>query len=263
MSRQKMESGHTSKGNQMKFCENNIWYKIDGLGYEGLAESIVSDFLQYSNITDYVRYNCESIEYMGHIYNGCKCRGFLAEGESEMTLERMFQLLKGRSLVKELVGMSVKEKIKYTVDFIENTTDMKNVGEYITLLLEVDAFFLNEDRHTHNIAFIRNERGEFRTCPVFDNGAALFSDIQNDYALKIALDECYEKIQAKPFAVNFDEQVDAAEELYGQQLYFKFTNQDIRQCMERYQGSYDEKILKRIEEVLYRQRRKYSYFFIK
>ena len=28
MSRQKMESGHTSKGNQMKFCENNIWYKL-------------------------------------------------------------------------------------------------------------------------------------------------------------------------------------------------------------------------------------------
>ena len=51
----------------------------------------------------------------------------------------------------------VKDKISRTVDFIENKTGLKNVGKYITAMLELDAFFLNEDRHTNNIAFILND----------------------------------------------------------------------------------------------------------
>lgn len=63
----------------------------------------------------------------------------------------------------------VKDKISHTVDFIENKTGLKNVGKYITAMLELDAFFLNEDRHTNNIAFILNDdTGEYRFCPYFD-----------------------------------------------------------------------------------------------
>ena len=33
----------SSKGNQLKFERDGVWYKADNLGYEGLAECVVSD----------------------------------------------------------------------------------------------------------------------------------------------------------------------------------------------------------------------------
>ena len=33
---------HTSKGNQLKWKCDGYWYKADHMGYEGLAETIVS-----------------------------------------------------------------------------------------------------------------------------------------------------------------------------------------------------------------------------
>lgn len=62
----------------------------------------------------------------------------------------------------------MKDKISRTVDFIENKTGLKNVGKYITAMLELDAFFLNEDRHTNNIAFILNDdTGRIQILSVF------------------------------------------------------------------------------------------------
>lgn len=36
---------HTSKGNQLKWKCDGYWYKADHMGYEGLAETIVSALL--------------------------------------------------------------------------------------------------------------------------------------------------------------------------------------------------------------------------
>ena len=62
-------------------------------------------------------------------------------------------------------------------------TGLKNFGVYLNKLFTIDAFFLNEDRHTHNIAVLMNEKGEFAYCPIFDNGAGLLSDTLMDYPL--------------------------------------------------------------------------------
>ena len=106
---------------------------------------------------------------------------------------------------------------------MERTTGLTGAGEYLTLLLELDAFFLNEDRHTNNLAVIRNEKTmEFRYCPIFDNGLALLSDL-NDYSLDQDIYDCIGRVPAKPFSRFFEEQVDAAEELYGMQLHFSFS----------------------------------------
>lgn len=43
------------------------------------------------------------------------------------------------------------------VDKTEEITHINNLGPYITSMLEIDAFFLNEDRHTNNIAVIYDE----------------------------------------------------------------------------------------------------------
>ncbi|HBM98351.1 MAG TPA: hypothetical protein DD413_02895, partial [Ruminococcus sp.] len=46
-------------------------------------------------------------------------------------------------------------------------------------MIEIDAFFLNEDRHTNNIAIIRNpDTNVFSLCPYFDQGLSLLSDLE-------------------------------------------------------------------------------------
>ena len=40
----------SSKGNQLKFVRDGIWYKADYLGYEGLAEYTVSKLLALSDL---------------------------------------------------------------------------------------------------------------------------------------------------------------------------------------------------------------------
>ena len=42
----KDENRQSSKGNQMKWLKNDVWYKADYTGYEGLAEYIVSYLLK-------------------------------------------------------------------------------------------------------------------------------------------------------------------------------------------------------------------------
>ena len=47
----KREQGRkSSKGNQLKFEQDGIWYKADYLGYEGLAEYVVSKLLSFSTM---------------------------------------------------------------------------------------------------------------------------------------------------------------------------------------------------------------------
>lgn len=86
---EKTQARQSSKGNQLKWENNGVWYKADYTGYEGLQE----------------------------------------------------------------------------------------FGKYMNKLLTIDAFFLNEDRHMHNIAVLMNGDGEFDYCPIFDNGAGLLADI--------------------------------------------------------------------------------------
>ena len=69
-----------------------------------------------------------------------------------------------------------------------------------------------------------------------------------------------EKIEAKPFDKDFDEQVDAAESLYGVQLQFYFTIDDVKKELDQISTGYPDGVRLRIEELLRNQIRKYSYF---
>ena len=44
------KTGHTSKGDQLKWKSEKKWYKADYMGYEGLAEVLVSHLLQKSTM---------------------------------------------------------------------------------------------------------------------------------------------------------------------------------------------------------------------
>ena len=56
---------HSSKGNQLKWENNGIWYKADHTGYEGLAEYAVSSLLGLSSLDkeEYAVYFPEQIRY--------------------------------------------------------------------------------------------------------------------------------------------------------------------------------------------------------
>lgn len=43
------KTGHTSKGDQRKWKIENLWYKADYMGYESLAEVLVSKLLDRSD----------------------------------------------------------------------------------------------------------------------------------------------------------------------------------------------------------------------
>ena len=120
---------------------------------------------------------------------------------------------------------------------------------------------MNEDRHTNNLAVIRNEKTKgFRLCPIFDNGLALLSDL-HDYPLDKDVYDCIEGVHAKPFDMNFDVQVEAAEELYGSQLKFLFARRDISQTLDVVRELYSSTVIARVEQTVYEQIRKYPVYF--
>ena len=47
-----------------------------------------------------------------------------------------------------------EERLRFLVQQVERITGLQNFGVYMNKLLTIDAFFLNEDRHMHNIAVL-------------------------------------------------------------------------------------------------------------
>lgn len=104
--------------------------------------------------------------------------------------------------------------------------------------------------------------GIYHYCPIFDNGAALLSDIVQDYAEEEPVLALIPQVQAKTLSRDFDEQLDAVEQLYGQPMHFSFNEKEVEELLEQ-EEFYPEKQKKRIQEILFHQKRKYEYLFDK
>ena len=253
---------HTSKGDQPKWQLDDVWYKADHMGYEALSEVVVSRLLDKTNVKEFVRYDPVQILTETGIKIGCASDNFREPDEMLIPFERLHRAYYGQGLAIRIAAMDVTEKIAYTVQFVEETTKLKGVGAYLTAILELDAFFLNEDRHTNNLAVLRNEKTQtFRLCPLFDHGLSLLSDT-NDYPLNADLFRCISRIRAKPFSEDFDEQVSAAEQLYGQQLQIKCKRNHLSEAIHELVDYYPAEVLSRAEDLLFEQARKYPYFFL-
>ena len=48
---ERMQNRQSSKGNQLKWENEGIWYKADYTGYEGLAEYVISHLLIKSTLS--------------------------------------------------------------------------------------------------------------------------------------------------------------------------------------------------------------------
>ena len=282
-----LQTGHSSKGNQLKWNLGDTWVKADSLGYEGLAEVLASRLLEQSTINNYVHYNMAKIHWQTRWYNGCVSDNFRSEEWQLVTLEKLYRKMTGLSLAQTIAHFSeTKGKIVYLVDFVRNLTGLNDFGRYLATMLKMDAFFLNEDRHTNNIAVMyQPETGRFEYCPYFDFGAGFYSDMQGDYPLRgcenadakaeareISLEEQIEEfgkvICAKPICSDFDEQADAATALYGSDLKFTAGKRELLKIWAEIRLEYEESvktdapaICDRVETVLRMQIRKYGNLF--
>ncbi|WP_035790553.1 hypothetical protein, partial [Butyrivibrio sp. FC2001] len=101
----------SSKGNQIKWEKDDIWYKADYTGYEGLAEYVISHLLMKSSLDEdeFVVYEQEEIRYKTQTYMGVSCRDFLRKGEQLITLERLFQNVYGTGANSMIYSVSEHE----------------------------------------------------------------------------------------------------------------------------------------------------------
>lgn len=271
--------GHSSKGNQLKWEQDGWWYKADAFGFESLAEVVVSRLLLQSSIPETVVYEPVVILYQGKEYRGCRSRNFRGEQEELIPLERLARSYSSFGLAKQITRMAdAKTRVTYVEELVRNVTGVDGFGAYLVKLLEIDAFFLNDDRHTNNIALLyNNETKEYRVCPFFDMGLSLFSDTRDAYPMGTDFVERRERIEAKPFHRDFDEQLDAAEALFGCYLKFAFPRRRIAQVVEELKQEYllaEEDVqagkkcgytqaeFDRVEETLRYQAGKYLYMFV-
>lgn len=253
----------SSKGNQLKWENAGIWYKADFTGYEGLAEYMISHLLKKSTLAEeeYVLYELEEIKYKANTYKGVKSKTFLEEGWQIITLERLFKNFFGESLYISIYKIADHEaRLSFLVNQVERMTGLKDFGIYLNKLFTIDAFFLNEDRHMHNIAVLMNGEGEFRYCPIFDNGAGLLADTKMDYPLTEDVYELMGQSHAKTICSDFDEQLDISEKMFKTNLKFCFSKKDVRELLELV-TEYSEDEKNRVETIIYEQMRKYSYLF--
>ena len=101
------------------------------------------------------------------------------------------------------------------------------LSKYLTLLFEVDALFLNDDRHLNNIAVLE-QNGKYDYCPIFDNGAGLLSNVQMS-PMDIDPKALIAAQRARPFNTTFNRQIGTVHSLYGQVLRMpKLTREELR-----------------------------------
>jgi len=270
--------GHSSKGNQLKWKQDDRWIKADCAGYESVAEVLISRLMDFTTLgkadalCSYVRYFPVELLLGERRMTGCVSENFLATDCEIITLEHLHLRFTGQGLAKRLSGIgSTKEKIKYTVDFVERITGIDNFGQYIALMMEIDAFYLNEDRHTNNIAILYDNKCEkYMLCPMFDNGMALLSDTKGDYPFEEKQSDAtvislMNKVRAKPFSESFDDQMEASAELYGNFWGFELSRNDFLKRAEHIIAEtglqYDDRLKERLLIILRQQSRKYAYLF--
>ena len=252
----------SSKGNQMKFERDGYWYKTDYLGYEGLAEFAVSELLRFSDLSadEFVQYRPEQIVYNGNVFNGCCSRDF-TNGWQLITLERLFEQAYGTGTNRIIYGISDhSERLKTLVDSTIRITGLKAFGAYVSKMLAIDTFFLNEDRHSHNIGVLTNARKEFKLAPFFDHGSSLLSDTTLDYPMSQDFLMLIKKVRPKTFCEDFDEQLDIAQQLYGDQIHFHFGYHDVERAIQS-ANNYSPEIQKRVIDLIMQRRNKYRYLF--
>lgn len=202
----------TTKGNQIKWFDDNKWIKADSMGYESISEFLVTMLEKYIADFDYVPYYLCRIEESDNekvtLYDGCFSEHFLESDEYIVPiyriLEQYFSVQGGISRLNKYVG---KELVYKITDICSEVTGIskEKIMRYFSDIIKLDAIILNEDRHLNNISFIKNLNGSYRLSPVFDNGLALLSDTKT-FQLYENPTVLMRRVKSRPFSSSFKKQ---------------------------------------------------------
>ena len=210
----------SSKGNQNKWFDekSNLWYKLDEFGYEALSETVISEMLKnFEPVFPFVQYHMQKINVHNKILTGCCSENFLRNGENIVTLSKLFKKYIDIPIGQKLSGLSSnKKRLEYIYNITKELTGLEHFGEYLTFMFEIDALFLNDDRHLNNIAVIEKD-GKFDYCPLFDNGAGLLSNMMF-YRSDIEPAAHIRSAVSAPLHISFTRQVNIMRSLFGSQL---------------------------------------------
>ncbi len=172
-----------------------MYIKLDNLGYEGIAEEMVSTLLKCTDIEAFVEYKrcavCEDGVFLGY---GCFSENYLSGGVEEITI--------GKILEMNMLPYSI-----HYDELIDAVYDMCHIDitDYINRILYLDSITYNEDRHFNNIILLEKD-GKYTVGPIFDNGAACLSD-EVSYPMDVSIEENLSRVMAKPFQIRFEEQI--------------------------------------------------------
>ena len=257
----------TSLGNQEKWfdAEKNLWYKVDNGHFEALAEAMASEVLRsFTNAADLpgisiAHYWVDTADVHGLPQVLSVSENFKAGNESLITANTILRNSLGRGYIQEFNDRnSLKERIVFLVDSVEAATGFSGFGAYFTTLLELDALFLNQDRHLNNIALLHTDFG-CKPCPIFDCGASFLLDF-NLYRPDIETRAFLSKAQCLPFKSSFTRTVHTAQSLYGKQLEVDFARSDIEPLLDAYLDYYPKQfrylLKERVLTVLLAQKKK-------
>ena len=192
----------SSVGTQKKFYDHGYWYKQNNLGYEGTAEYLSSVVLSCSNIDRYVTYERCTINRAP----GCRSANFLAEGETYISLQRLYDTYHGGQLLERIRLIDlVKERIQYVLGYVQDVIGL-DLSEQLGKLLAFDMLILNTDRHFNNIGIIADTRQQlYKNAPVFDNGSALLSNV-GMFDFDTSVKDHIENIIGQPFSASLERQ---------------------------------------------------------
>lgn len=193
----------TSDGTQDKYFKDDLWFKLDRYGGEGLAETTASLILKESGLpaNQFVEYKPCLINGK----NGCYSKNFLGQDESFITLYRLYKNVTGRDLATVCSKMDYDDAIEYVLNFVKEQTRL-DLHEYLANTFCLDMLILNEDRHFNNLGIIYNEKN-FRPAPIFDNGKSFFIGnprAKNCRTLKEKISTAYAKAFSPSFQTNYN-----------------------------------------------------------
>ncbi len=227
----------TSDGTQDKYYKDDLWFKLDRYGGEGLAETAASLILKESGLpaNQFVEYKPCLINGK----NGCYSKNFLSEDESFITLYRLYKNVTGRDLATVCSKMDYDDAIEYVINFVKQQTNL-DIHEYLANTFALDKIILNEDRHFNNLGIIYNGTN-FKPAPIFDNGKAFL--IGNKSAKeKSTLEEKIKTAYSKSFSPSF--------ELNAKYLKKYCTLNISKNCIKSIEKLGDEKITSILEHTL-------------
>ena len=245
---QQIQSESSSKGNQLKFYNNSLWYKLDSpYCYQGLAEEFISYIESCIMNFSYVQYQAIKGYCKDEEVRGCYCQNMYSSTTQFISFRNILRN-KGISSNIFIKYDNTADNIKAVVETLYNLTGL-NLLEYLKNILFLDALIINEDRHWMNLGICLTNN-KYHVAPCFDNGSSLFC-VNWTYRKRKSFEENIEfaKTSARPFSKFYDKQINALLSLGCSPLVIDINR--LQQVINQYNNvNYDKEQVNLIKKVL-------------